>query len=216
MIGIIDYGMGNLASVRNALEQIGYDAIVVAEPQAAVSYERLILPGVGAFAQAMQSIEATGWAGALREFAASGKPLLGICLGMQLLFERGYEHSQAFGEQYDETQGGTAGLGLIPGQVLRMRPEPPHRLPHVGWNSLLHARKHPLFAGVKDHVDVYFVHSYACQPSDEADVIARCEHGGQFVASVARGNVAGMQFHPEKSQPMGLRLLENFVQWDGA
>lgn len=201
-IGIIDYGMGNLASVRNALEQLGHASQIESSPQAALQHPRLILPGVGSFAQAMQNLDQRGWTPALREYAASGRPLLGICLGMQLLFEHGEEH------------GDTAGLALIPGVVRLMQPASPHRIPHVGWNSLLHARRHPLFAGVKDHVDFYFVHSFHCIPAEPGDVLARCDHGGEFVASVARGNVAGMQFHPEKSQPMGLRILDNFAQWE--
>ncbi|MDQ8021291.1 MAG: imidazole glycerol phosphate synthase subunit HisH [Moraxellaceae bacterium] len=203
MIGIVDYGMGNLGSVRNAFEHLGHAARIFDDPQEAAGFERILLPGVGSFAQAMRNLDERGWSPVLREVAASGKPMLGICLGMQLLFDRGEEH------------GDTAGLGLVPGKVIRMQPTPPNRLPHVGWNTLDHARRHPLHAGVKDHVDFYFVHSYHCVPDDEADVLARVDHGGRVVASVARANVAGMQFHPEKSQAVGLKLLENFAGWDG-
>ncbi len=204
MIGIVDYGMGNLGSVANALEHLSHPAEIVTNPAELGRYDRLILPGVGSFAKAMGNIEERGWRHALIDSAAQQRPLLGICLGMQLLFDRGEEH------------GDTAGLGLIPGRVKLMQPASSFRLPHVGWNSLVYARKHPLLAGVKEHVDVYFVHSYHCVVTEDADVIARCDHGGEFVASVARGCVAGMQYHPEKSQPAGLRMLENFVGWDGA
>ena len=203
MIGIVDYGAGNLASVRNALDQIGAEPRIVDRPWDADACERLILPGVGSFPLAMETLNGSGWAEALHAYAASGRPMLGICLGMQLLFSEG------------EEQGSTDGLGLVPGRVVRMTPEAPHRLPHVGWNNLIHVRTHPLFEGVKHHVDLYFVHSYHCVPNDPDDVIARCDHGGEFVSSVGRGNVAGMQFHPEKSQPVGSRILKNFAAWDG-
>src|SRR5450830_464216 len=199
MIGIVDYGAGNLASVCNAFEHLGYSALRCADPTEIASCERVILPGVGSFRAAMDALRAGGWVEAIREFAASGKPLLGICLGMQLLFDQGEEH------------GLSAGLGLIPGDVIRLTPEPPIKVPHVGWNSLIGVAKHPLLAGVKSTVDVYFVHSFHCVPRDEGDVIARCNIGGEFVAAVARGNVAGMQYHPEKSQPAGVRMLENFA-----
>jgi len=203
MIGIIDYGMGNLGSVSNALEHLGHASEVLTDPAQVDRYERLILPGVGSFARAMGNIESRGWRPAIDASVKGNRPLLGICLGMQLLFDRGEEH------------GDTKGLGLIPGDVLLMQPPKDFRLPHVGWNSLIYARRHALFAGVKEHVDVYFVHSYHCATRDDADVIARFDHGGQFVATVARGCVAGMQYHPEKSQPAGLRMLDNFATWEG-
>lgn len=203
MIGIIDYGMGNLASVANALEKLGVEARLLTDSSQLSQCERAILPGVGSFARAMGNLGAGGWEVAIRDFASGGRPLLGICLGMQLLFTQGEEHGQ------------TPGLGLIPGRVTLMRPTATALVPHVGWNSLVRARKHPLLDGVSLQADVYFVHSYACVPDNAEDVIARCDHGGLFVACTARGSVAGVQFHPEKSQPMGLRILENFAQWDG-
>ena len=203
MIGIIDYGAGNLASVRNALDQLGYEGTALPDPARLSDFERVILPGVGSFRLAMEALERGGWIPAAREFVATGRPFLGVCLGMQLLFDEGEEH------------GPTAGLGLIPGRVVLMTPAPPLRVPHVGWNSLIPARSHPLLAGVKSHVDLYFVHSYHCVPAQESDVVARCDYGGEFVAVVARRNVVGMQFHPEKSQPSGLKILENFATWDG-
>lgn len=203
MIGIVDYGVGNLASVRNALSQLGEDATVFAEPAAAGDFGRLILPGVGSFRKGMEALAERGWPVALREYAASGRPVLGVCLGMQLLLDTGEEH------------GMTDGLGLIPGRVVPMNPSPPHRVPHVGWNNLRREREHPLFEGVKPHVDLYFVHSYQCVVENSGDVLAKCDYGGEFVAAIARENVAGVQFHPEKSQPSGLRILENFAAWDG-
>jgi len=203
MIGIVDYGVGNLASVRNAFEHLGYDAQYCADPLQADGYGRLVLPGVGAFRAGMQALEERGWTGTLKAFAASGRPVLGICLGMQLLFDRG------------EERGPSVGLGLIPGEVVRLAPGAPYKVPHVGWNSLCTVVKHPLFGGVKPNVDFYFVHSYHCVPCDREDAIGLCDFGGEFVAAVARGNVAGVQFHPEKSQPAGMRILGNFAQWDG-
>jgi len=128
--------------------------------------------------------------------------MLGICLGMQLLFDRGEEH------------GPTLGLGLIKGAVVRLRPSPPNKVPHVGWNNLSRIAPHPIFCGIKQNVDLYFVHSYHCLPDNPDDVIAICDFAGGFVAGVASGNVIGLQFHPEKSQPSGLRILKNFVEWD--
>lgn len=204
MIGIVDYGAGNLASVRNGLDQIGCESQVVDAPEAARACERLILPGVGSFRLSMEALNRVGWPDALREYASTGRPVLGICLGMQLLFDEGEEH------------GLTPGLGLVPGRVVQMTPQPPERLPHVGWNNLVHICNHPLFAGITSGVDLYFVHSYHCVADQGDDVIAWCNHGGEFVAGVARGNVAGMQFHPEKSRPVGLKILENFSNWEGA
>lgn len=204
MIGIVDYGAGNLASVRNAFERLGYDARLCVAPADAEGCERLVLPGVGSFRAGMDALNTSGWSEGLRAWAISGRPLLGICLGMQLLFERGEEH------------GPSDGLGLIPGEVIRLTPSDDSKIPHVGWNSLTSVADHPLLEGVKRNVDVYFVHSYHCVPTNPDDAIARCDFGGEFVAAVARGNVAGMQYHPEKSQPAGVRMLENFALWDGA
>ena len=203
MICVVDYGAGNLASVRNVFDQLGQSIDVVTRPEDLGRYSRLILPGVGSFRRAMETLESRGWTAPIRAFADEGKPVLGICLGMQLLFDAGEEHGE------------TPGLGLIPGRVTLMEPAPPHRVPHVGWNNLIPARDHALLRGVKQHVDYYFVHSYHCVPRDESAVIARCDYGGEFVAVAGRDNVVGTQFHPEKSQPSGLRLLENFLEWDG-
>ena len=203
MIGIIDYGMGNLGSVANAFDHLGIEAEVVARPDQLAAHDRLILPGVGSFRLAMDKLDASGWSAALRQRVAAGVPLLGICLGMQLIFDEGEEH------------GPRPGLGLMPGKVVPLEPGLSLRVPHVGWSGLSYPRRHPLFKGVKEHVDFYFVHSYQCCPADEADVLAYCEYGSKVVAAVGRGNVAGVQFHPEKSQDMGLKILENFDGWGG-
>ena len=201
MIGIIDYGAGNLRSVRNAFEHLGYAADVCRQPERAHEFDRLVLPGVGSFRSGMEALDRARWTVALKQCVSSGKPLLGICLGMQLLFDRGDEH------------GPTRGLGLIRGDVVKLTPCAPNKIPHVGWNNLSNIKPHPLFEGMKPGVDFYFVHSYRCVPIDPGDAIAACDFGGEFVAGVARGNVAGLQFHPEKSQPAGMRILENFAQW---
>ncbi len=204
MTGVIDYGVGNLASVRHALERVGAPVEVFRDPECAGRFDRLILPGVGSFQRAMQSLAERGWPDHLRAHVAAGRPLLGICLGMQLLFDQGTEH------------GVTPGLGLINGTVERLEPTAPNKVPHVGWNGLHHVRSHPLFKGVKPGVDFYFVHSYHCVPTDPRDVVATCDYGGAFVACAAHGSAIGMQYHPEKSQPIGMRILENFAGWDGA
>jgi glutamine amidotransferase len=201
MIGIIDYGVGNLASVANAFERIGSDVMVCTDPAQLERCSHLVLPGVGSFRTGMEALHRRELAQGIVSHVKSRKPLLGICLGMQLLFERGSE------------SGPSVGLGLIPGDVLKLSPTPPLKVPHVGWNSLSEILDHPLMVGVKPGVDVYFVHSYHCRPRDPSDVIANCDFGGTFVAAVARRNVAGMQFHPEKSQPAGVKILENFTEW---
>lgn len=202
MIGIVDYGAGNLASVRNAFAHIGCGASVCNVPAMLSDFERVILPGVGSFRAAMEMLNSAGWSLALRDYAQSGRPILGICLGMQLLFDAGDEH------------GYTTGLGLIPGRVVKLDPASPNKVPHVGWNNLVNIKPHPLFRGIKSQVDFYFVHSYHCVPDDSSAITATCDFGGEFVAAVAKGNVFGMQFHPEKSQPSGMRILENFVEWE--
>lgn len=203
MIGIVDYGAGNLASVCNAFEHLGCETMLCATPTEVRDCDRLVLPGVGSFRAGMDALRERNWIEGLRAWAASGRPMLGICLGMQLLFERGEEH------------GPSDGLGLVPGEVIRLTPSVPNKVPHVGWNSLTSVVSHPLMAGVKPNVDVYFVHSFHCVPRDTKDIIAQCDFGGNFVAAVAHNNVAGMQFHPEKSQPAGVRMLDNFSTWNG-
>lgn len=201
-IGILDYGMGNIHSVYNALMHLGLDAEIVNQPQAIQTCSHLIIPGVGSYTNAMSKLTTQGLDVAIIEHAQSGKPLLGICLGMQILSKEGHEG------------GGTTGLGLIDGcvELLDIAPLP---VPHVGWNALTFNADHPLFNQVKKHVDFYFVHSYFFNAPDAKNVLAYAEYGLSFPAIVANQNVIGIQFHPEKSQDNGLLLIENFCEWDG-
>jgi glutamine amidotransferase len=194
---IIDSGGANLASVRGALRRLGVDAPVTLDPAAIAAAERLILPGVGAAAPIMQRLRGAGIADMLQ---ALRTPLLGICVGMQVLFE----HS---------AEGETACLGLLPGRVRRMTPEAGVRVPHMGWNRLRRERDSPLLEGI-DASAAYFVHSYAA-PVDAA-CVASVEHGQRYAALVERGHIAGAQFHPERSAQAGARLLANFLRWQPA
>jgi len=203
VIGIVDYGMGNLRSVRNALEVQAIEARIVETPAELGEVERLIVPGVGSFAHAMAELHTRGLVEPLRARAASGVPMLGICLGMQLLVSLGTEVEPA------------EGLGLIPGVAELLPVEPPQRLPHVGWNSLILARPHPVFAAVRKTADFYFVHSFVVRVDDAAHSLATTTYGDAFTSVIARDNIVGVQFHPEKSQENGLRILENFAAWDG-
>ncbi|HYG27823.1 MAG TPA: imidazole glycerol phosphate synthase subunit HisH [Caulobacteraceae bacterium] len=205
-LALIDYGSGNLRSAEKALRRAAADRaeiVVTNDPEAVARADRIVLPGVGAFAACMGALaERDGLVEAMTEAVKQrGAPFLGVCVGMQLLATRGLE----FGE--------TPGLDWIAGDVVRMQPtDAALKVPHMGWNALDVAREHPLLEGEGD-AHMYFTHSFALQPADEADVVARAEHGGAFVAAVARDNVAGVQFHPEKSQGSGLKLLANFVEW---
>ncbi|MDW8479725.1 MAG: imidazole glycerol phosphate synthase subunit HisH [Xanthomonadales bacterium] len=193
-VAVIDPGRGNLGSVCYALERLGARPLVVREPAALAGCERWILPGVGAAGPAMAALAARGLLAALRDPPV---PLLGICLGMQLLFE-----SSAEGE--------TPCLGLLPGRVEALPAAPGLRVPHMGWNGLEDLVPHPLLAGVAPGDQVYFVHSYAAPPGPHT--IARCRHGVAFSAAVARGPLLGLQFHPERSGPVGARILANFLE----
>lgn len=198
-ITVIDSGICNLGSIGRALERAGGLVAVATRAADVAAAERLILPGVGSFPAGMQSLIERGLVDAIREFAASGKPLLGICLGMQLLFDTGSE----FGD--------TPGLGLIPGRVREIH-APGLPVPHMGWNRLEPTREDPLLAGLPDEAFFYFVHSYVCEPADAADVLAYTEYGERFCAAVQRGNVRGLQAHPEKSQQCGAVVLNNFLR----
>ena len=201
-IAIVDYNMGNLRSVKNAFGKIGYPAIIEKDAQKIDSYDKLVLPGVGAFGDAMEHLKSTGLDEALKEFAQSGKPMLGICLGMQLLFEKSYE----FGEH--------EGLGLIPGKVVSFdKSRFDHRLkvPHMGWNELFVQKESPLFAGLPEAFYLYFVHSYHAVCEDEY-VIGKTVYGYEFVSAVQKENIFGLQPHPEKSHENGLKILRNFVE----
>lgn len=202
-IGILNLEMGNLRSVSNAVYSLGFDVRMVQTPEELHDLSHVIVPGVGAFGTAMRRLGERGLVGALQGFAASGRPLLGLCLGMQLLAAEG------------EEGGATAGLGLVPGVVRRLDEQLVPAVPHVGWNSVTLIGTHPLFAEVKSGTDFYFVHSYVVVPEREADVLGTTEYGTVFPAIIGSANVVGFQFHPEKSQANGLRLLENFCTWNG-
>ena len=192
---IVDSGGANLASVRIALQRLGVDAPLTCDPATIAAAGRVLLPGVGAAAPVMQRLRESGLIDVLR---ALRQPLLGICVGMQVLFER-------------LAEGDCDGLGLVPGTVERMRPAEGVRIPHMGWNRLRRQGTSPLLEGIEDDSHAYFVHSYAVEAG--ADCVARFDHGGAYAALVQRGNVAGAQFHPERSAGVGERLLRNFLQW---
>jgi len=204
MINIIDYEMGNLRSVEKAFESLGFAARVSADPADIATADKLVLPGVGAFADCIANLKKGGFVAPLLAHVASGKPLLGICVGMQMLFDE----SEEFGRHQ--------GLGLIPGKVVRFPSgmiENGERLkvPHMGWNNLLLKKPSPLFTGVDDESFVYFVHSYYCRAANDDDVAAGCRYGEvEFCASIRHGNILATQFHPEKSQAVGLRIFKNF------
>jgi glutamine amidotransferase len=207
-IALINYGSGNLRSAEKALIRAadgGSEIVVTDDPEVIAVADRVVLPGVGAFASCMGALEArSGVIEAMTEAVhGKGAPFLGICVGMQLLASRGLE----FGE--------TPGLDWIAGDVRRLEEggDPTIKIPHMGWNSLTNVVDGPIFAGLKDGQTVYFTHSFAFFPKDAADVAAYVEHGERFPAAVARGNVAGVQFHPEKSQASGLGLLARFLEW---
>jgi imidazole glycerol-phosphate synthase subunit HisH len=223
MIALIDYGISNLRSVQKAFAHLGVEVTLVDTPDQLAQADRLILPGVGAFRAGMDGLRQRGLIEPIKQAARDGKPLLGICLGMQLLFEASDE------------LGDTPGLGLLPGRVTKIkmqdarckmqdaggrRPESFHaprtthhalKIPHMGWNQLDLVRDHPLVRGVETGAYAYFVHSYAVYPEYSDIVIATTEYGGPFASMVGRGHLCGVQFHPEKSQAVGLKLLQNFL-----
>ena len=200
-LAIVDYGMGNLRSVQKAFERLGHAAELTRDAERIVAAPGVVLPGVGAFGACMANLGSLGLVEPVKRAIAGGRPFLGICLGMQLLFDE----SDEFGP--------VAGLGVLRGRVVRF-PPPDHddlKVPHMGWNSLRIARHAPALAGIADGDYVYFVHSYYPVPADPAVVATTTDYGREFASSVARDNVFACQFHPEKSQRVGLRLLENFV-----
>ena len=205
MTTIIDYRAGNLTSVRLAFEAIEAPARISSDPDAVRSAERIVFPGVGAAGSAMENLRALGLEGAIRDAVAAGTPFLGICLGTQILLER------------SEEDGGTPCLGIVRGEAVRFRPRShEEKVPEMGWNQVKFSRPHPVFAGIPDGTDFYFVHSYYPAPADAADVVATTEYcGADFASSIGRGNLVATQFHPEKSGEAGLRLLRNFAEWDG-
>ncbi|MBE9917728.1 imidazole glycerol phosphate synthase subunit HisH [Paenibacillus donghaensis] len=201
-IAIADYGMGNLHSVSKAVERLGAEALITGDRTELLAASGIILPGVGAFGDAMRHLQESGLAEVMKEVAASGKPLLGICLGMQLLFGSSEEHGQH------------EGLGILPGRVIRF-PQGDYKVPHMGWNRLEFLQKNdPLLAGLAEG-HVYFVHSYHVLPEVESDLLAVTDYGQPVTAIVGRGQVYGMQFHPEKSGELGMELLGRFLKLCG-
>lgn len=198
MIAIVDYGVGNLKNVYNALTQLGMECIITGDREAIDQADAIVLPGVGAFKDAMDHLVDSGLDKVIKDYAAKGKPLLGICLGMQLLFETSYE------------DGIWQGLGLLKGEIVRFQPG--RKVPHMGWNQLHIKRDHPLVKGIEDGEYVYFVHSYHLDPAYMDDVLLYTDYGVDVPAVVCRDKVMGMQFHPEKSSTTGIKLLENFKE----
>ena len=199
-IAVIDYGSGNLRSVEKALQKTGAEPVRCADAATAGRCEAIVLPGVGSFGDCARSLGERGLTGLLRERLAADRPYLGICLGYQILFDS------------SEESPGARGLGHWPGQVVRFRESPGRKVPHMGWNNLSGGAQDEIFAGVDADAYVFFVHSYYPAPTDESLVTAWCDYGVKFAAAAARGRVHGMQFHPEKSQEVGLHILRNFVR----
>jgi imidazole glycerol-phosphate synthase subunit HisH len=212
-VAIVDYGSGNLHSAAKAFERasaeagLGQEIVVTSDPEVVRRADRIVLPGVGAFADCRRGLDGVpGMVEAMTDAVRNqGRPFLGICVGMQLMATRGLEHEV------------TPGLGWIPGDVAPIEPSDPNlKIPHMGWNTLEDRRPHPLLDGVPTGpggLHAYFVHSFALDPADRNDVVAETDYGGPVTAVVGRDNVAGTQFHPEKSQTLGLRLIANFLRW---
>lgn len=200
MIGIIDYDAGNLRSVSKALEALGETPVITRDRELLLKADKVILPGVGSFGDAMEKLNQYGLTEVIQEIAASGKPFLGICLGLQLLFES------------SEESPGVKGLGLLKGQILRIPEATGLKIPHMGWNSLDIAEGARLFNGIENGAYVYFVHSYYCKAEDESIVAASAEYSAHIHASVEQDNVFACQFHPEKSGSVGLQILKNFIE----
>jgi glutamine amidotransferase len=200
MIHIVDYGMGNLRSVQKAFERLGFEAVISDRATEIGRAEALVLPGVGAFRDAIAALVQRDLVEPIRDHIAADRPFLGICLGLQLLFDVSFE------------DGTYAGLGVLPGEVVRFASQPGLRIPHMGWNEVHVTRPHPVFSGLPDGSHFYFVHSYHVCPRDDSIVVGRTDHGGPFVSAIARGRMVATQFHPEKSQHHGKVLLENFAR----
>jgi glutamine amidotransferase len=211
MIGVIDYAMGNLRSVQKGFERCGAEVRLVSSPDDLEGVDRLVLPGVGAFGDGMEHLRQRGWPEAIGSFIASGKPFLGICLGMQLLFDGSEEDAPTAG-------GLVEGLGLLPGSVVRFSNDAPDgqrlKVPHMGWNTITWQRDDPLLRGLSQGDAVYFVHCYYVKPQEGGSRVlmsATADYGRPFCATVWEGNVWATQFHPEKSQTVGLKILANFA-----
>ncbi len=200
MLAIIDYQMGNLRSVQKGFEKVGHAAAITSDPDVLAKADKIVLPGVGAFPDAIAELQRRGLVDPIKEAINAGKPFLGICLGLQLLFDVGYEGGEF------------AGLGVIPGKVVRFDLPAEYKVPHMGWNSLQIRRRPPVLAGINEGTHAYFVHSYYVEPKDKGVIAAEADYGGPFCAMIWRDNVFATQFHPEKSQADGLRMLKNFAE----
>ena len=200
MIAIIDYGMGNLRSVEKAFERTGHAATITSDPTVLADATKLVLPGVGAFRDAIAALESRRLIEPIRAAIAADKPFLGICLGLQLLFDRSFEDGQY------------RGLGVVPGDVVRFDVPPQYKVPHMGWNQVQFLRRPPIFAGVADAAHFYFVHSYYVVPRDASLVATQTDYPRPFCSSIWQGRLFATQFHPEKSQDTGLRVLKNFAE----
>lgn len=199
MVAIIDYGAGNLSSVKKALDYLGVESEITADPQKILAADRVILPGVGSFGDAMASMKSRGLVETVKAAAASGKPFLGICLGLQLLFES------------SEESPGVEGLGIFKGKIISIPNNLGLKVPHIGWNDVTLLQKNGIFSGIEDKSYFYFVHSYYLADADEDVVAGVTEYGVPIQCAVQKGNVAATQFHPEKSSKVGLQLLKNFL-----
>lgn len=203
MIGILNLDLGNIGSVKNAVYELGYDYLVLTKKEQFDDITHLILPGVGTYKKAMENFQASGLSNAFYSYVSTKRPLLGICLGMQILSNNGTEIES------------TKGLGLIEGTVEKFDDSMNLLIPHVGWNTVKRKIDHPVFNGIKPDVDFYFVHSYHFKSNNSDIIAATTDYGYNFISAVAKETVIGTQFHPEKSQANGLKLLDNFCEWDG-
>jgi glutamine amidotransferase len=204
MIAIVDYQMGNLRSVQKGFERVGHEAVITSDPHDLQRAERVVLPGVGAFEDAIAELQRRDLVAPIKDVIAAGKPFLGVCLGMQLLFDVSYEGGE------------WAGLGVIPGKVVRFEVPPEYKVPHMGWNACHIVQRSPILAETAEGTHFYFVHSYHCVPKDASVVALTADYHRPFVAAVGKDNLFATQFHPEKSQAEGLKLLKCFAELPGS
>jgi glutamine amidotransferase len=198
-IAIIDYGMGNLRSVQKGFERVGFPAELTSDPEKVLQADKIVLPGVGAFPTCMKNLEKFGLIEPIREVIRQGKPFLGICMGLQVLFDEGEEF------------GSHKGLGIIPGRVVRFNLSKKYKIPHMGWNRIRKKKRIPLLAEIEDNSYFYFVHSYYVVPKDPQIIVTVTDYGKDFVSSIIKDNIFACQFHPEKSQALGLKVLKAFA-----
>jgi glutamine amidotransferase len=203
MVAVVDYGMGNLRSVYNAIDLLGFEATIINSPEKLSNFDRVILPGVGSYGVCVQNLNSSGFSQAIKEFVDTGKPLMGICLGMQVLSDKGLEGGEFLG------------LGLVEGEVVRLELTDQNlKIPHVGWNAVNFTDPgHPLAKGLKQDSTFYFTHSYYFNTIKDKNIFGVTSYGKDFVSAIIRENVFATQFHPEKSQDSGLTLLKNFLSW---